>query len=596
MKRIKKIASLLLAMVMVFAMSVTAFANGEVESGADKDTVPAGKGNYTITIDDSTPGYTYAAYQIFSADLDVTDEALSNIQWGSAIDLDKAEKVFEGKSAKDVAKALADATSTDKDDPEVAQQYARKFAECLKENAPSVESKVAGSGYEITDLTAGYYMVMNTENGVPTDGSATRYILEVSKDETVKPKRDVLIKDKDIIDDVEGAVKVNEAPIGKVENFRVWAKLPSNYDKYDDYYLTFNDNLTKGFTFNNDVKVYVATNTGTEEQVNFDLATATEVTSRFYVASKDAVYNNKDVTAITVGIQNLKWIEEAGIGEGQGNYIVVTYSATVNEQAVVGIVGNPNYVNVEYSNDPNSVGDGKEEPDEPQEPKPNHPTGVTPDSETTTYTTELTITKVDGANQSILPGAGFTLTGTGVQVSLVAEEEFVEATEGIYWKLKDGTYTTTAPTIAEDETDNSEDYADVTKKYKRQVTIAEANEKTDYAIQGIVGEDGTVTFTGLAVGDYTLTETVTPSGYNTIDPIKFSISFDRETKLFTSNSEDIKLGTNANNTFETTIENNKGSLLPSTGGIGTTIFYVVGGILVIGAGILLVTKRRMKAQ
>ena len=84
---------------------------------------------------------------------------------------------------------------------------------------------------------------------------------------------------------------------------------------------------------------------------------------------------------------------------------------------------------------------------------------------------------------------------------------------------------------------------------------------------------------------------MTPAGYNTIAPITFTISFDKETKKFSTNNENISVG--ADNTLSTTIVNNAGAELPSTGGIGTTIFYVLGGLLVVCAGVLLITKRRM---
>ena len=121
--------------------------------------------------------------------------------------------------------------------------------------------------------------------------------------------------------------------------------------------------------------------------------------------------------------------------------------------------------------------------------------------------------------------------------------------------------------------------------------MAKGTGKTETDVVGTVQADGTVTFKGLGAGEYTLTETKTLPGYNTIDPITFTINFDATTKKFASTNPSIKV--EADNTLGTEIINQGGALLPSTGGIGTTIFYVVGGILVIGAGILLVAKKRM---
>ena len=283
-----------------------------------------------------------------------------------------------------------------------------------------------------------------------------------------------------------------------------------------------------------------------------------------------------------------------GVGDiTKGTKVVLTYTAILNENAVIAGDGNPNDVKLSYSNDPNNSGDGSTTPPEkPEKPTPEHPTGETPKIEVVTYTTELTILKKDEYNK-FLPGVEFTLTGNGVNIVLVTEEAFTEAADGEYWKLKDGTYTTTAPTMADDETDNSADYDDVNKKYEKTTTVVTKGNVGETAtdVVGVVGADGTVTFKGLGVGEYTITETKTLPGYNTIEPIKFTLTFNAETKSFASDNKNVTVG--GYNTLETSIVNQKGSLLPSTGGIGTTIFYVVGGILVIGAGILLVAKKRM---
>jgi LPXTG-motif cell wall-anchored protein len=101
-----------------------------------------------------------------------------------------------------------------------------------------------------------------------------------------------------------------------------------------------------------------------------------------------------------------------------------------------------------------------------------------------------------------------------------------------------------------------------------------------------------VKFTGLGAGTYTLTETVTPKGFNTCDPIVFEILFNEETKTFSSSNNEIDLDV-VNGVFTTTVINEAGSKLPTTGGMGTTLFYVFGGIMVLAAVVLLVTKKRM---
>ncbi len=154
---------------------------------------------------------------------------------------------------------------------------------------------------------------------------------------------------------------------------------------------------------------------------------------------------------------------------------------------------------------------------------------------------------------------------------------------GTYWKLKNDTYTTTEPTE-----DTKDHYADTVTKYAPTVeTKVETNAATTN-IRAEVGKDGKVTFSGLGVGTYKLEETKVPAGYNKMKDITFSITFNKDSKEFSTSGG---LGS-----LVATIDNFSGSTLPSTGGIGTTIFYIIGGILVIGAAILLVTKKRMSKE
>lgn len=160
---------------------------------------------------------------------------------------------------------------------------------------------------------------------------------------------------------------------------------------------------------------------------------------------------------------------------------------------------------------------------------------ITDVPEVKVYNAKLTVTKVDGNNQP-LAGAGFVLKNSG----------------GKYYKLEN------------DVVSWVDDVADATEY----LTTEDSN---------------VVTFTGLANGEYTLVEKTTPEGYNTAADEKFTVNGANTT-------------TQPNREQTTTVVNNAGSELPSTGGIGTTMFYVIGAILVLGAGVLLVTRRRMSAK
>ena len=258
----------------------------------------------------------------------------------------------------------------------------------------------------------------------------------------------------------------------------------------------------------------------------------------------------------------------------------------LNDNAVIAGEGNPNTVYLEFSNNPNDneVGTTTTPPLNPPAPGYDKPTGKTPNATVKTFTTEIKVNKVDG-NGNKLTGAGFTLTGSGISIDFVYEEEFVEAVEGTFYMLKDGTYTEEAPSEL-----TKDGYASTVVKYKKVVEIVAKNEGFEYVKVGAVDENGQLTFTGLGAGEYELVESTVPAGYNKATDISFKITFNAVEEKFSVNNSDVQ---DANNTFSVTVVNEKGLTLPETGGMGTTIFYIVGAILLIGSTVLFVTKRRM---
>ncbi|MBF7094427.1 isopeptide-forming domain-containing fimbrial protein [Streptococcus sp. HF-1907] len=221
------------------------------------------------------------------------------------------------------------------------------------------------------------------------------------------------------------------------------------------------------------------------------------------------------------------------LGGVAGGKVTVDYSAKLNENAVIGSKGNPNEVALIYSNNPNEKGTGK----------PND-TGKTPKDTVIVFTYKTVVNKVDKDKQP-LKGAGFTL-----------------------YKMVKGT-----------------------KTKVKEITAGEATK---------------FEFKGLDDGDYVLEETTTPAGYNTIKPITFTVEAKHDTEAAepkltkltgtAANGEITFTRAEANEDALTTqVVNKKGSILPSTGSVGTTILYIAGAILVLGAGILLITKKRMEA-
>ena len=236
-------------------------------------------------------------------------------------------------------------------------------------------------------------------------------------------------------------------------------------------------------------------------------------------------------------------------GVTKDSVIYVEFKATLTDDAVRGSAGNWNEVGLEFSNDPNWDGEGDE------------PTGNTPKDKVVVFTYELDVNKVD-PDGNALPGAAFALY-----------KQVTEGTEGA-------------------EADDEGNYWILVKEYK-------------------VENQTTFAFSGLDDGHYKLVETETPNGYNSIDPIEFDITAEHDELADTPTLKSLETtlpavdddgkdttvsGNLGTGVIETDIENNKGVQLPSTGGIGTTIFYVAGTILLVGAAILLVAKRRVTAE
>lgn len=580
----KKLVSVILCLMLVLGLATPAFAATNHE--------------HTITVTNNIEGYTYNAYQIFAGDLSA-DGKLSNVEWGEGVnsttllaDLQTIPAFTSCTTASDVAGVLA---TDSKDDNATAQTFAEVAAKHVATVGGTGVYDQTNKEYAIDVTGDGYYLVVNS--GVPNSTNTTysRYVLEVVSDVTVSHKGHFPTVEKRIIEDGEKLL-LNEASIGDNIRYAIQGTLPVDIDLYDSYFYRFTDTLSKGLTFAKASANLTVTVNGVD------------VTKYFYVSATD--YNAETGTVLTVSIQDLLALELVeGVGEiTKDTKIVLAYNATLNENAVIGNAnsntGNPNKVDLEYSNNPNNDGEGATNPpsENPTEPNPQQPTGKTPEKEVTTYTTELAIKKVDGQG-NILTGAEFALTGESVNVVVVTGQyyKYVGEGQGKYYKLITGAYTDMAPVLEDDPTTedvdekNSQYYAEPrTPDYAlvNTVTLDSLDSPTEYNIRGFVDENGLVKFTGLGAGTYTITETVTPQGYNTIDPIEFSISFDADNKIFESDNTKVMV-IGATNTLYSQITNVSGSTLPSTGGTGTTLFYIFGSILFVSAVVLLVTKKRM---
>lgn len=577
MRSMKKVASLALALVLCLSLSVGVW---------------AGNGTHTITITNETSDHTYQAYQVFKGDY--AEDKLSNIDWGSGVnytallaELRKLTAYKDCTTAADVAEVLHGFANDSDNLKAFAAVVGDYLTTTCVESSGSTASDTKQS-YSISVTGDGYYFIKDKDHTVTAAGDAyTAYMLQVVGDVNVNAKDETITSDKKIASDdyadnydtddsVTADGKASNGAIGSTVNFELTVVIPQNAASYSYYYCVLNDTLSEGLTF---VESTVVVSAGTDTLVK-------DTDYKLYTG------NDADGKTFQIAMLNAKLLA--------GKTIKVTYCATINENAVIGAAGNPNAFDVTYSNNPNYK--YKEETENPEgKPGSGVPTGTTPEKQTYTYVTGIKLKKTD-PDENALTGAQFTITGASVKYVLTMTSSFVEDTRGEYYKLKDGTYTKTAPS---DDTENQ--YDDATKKYKETVTSNVLGDTTDEKIEAYVGADGIVYFTGLGEGVYTIKETVTPPGFNTIDDITVTIDWTAPTapttdcvwaaksKVGTAGNESI-LTLNNDGVFEITVVNQAGATLPETGGTGTTIFYVVGGMLAVLAAVLLITRKRMGTE
>lgn len=367
--------------------------------------------------------------------------------------------------------------------------------------------------------------------------------------------------------------KANGVSIGDTVNYEIKTTMP-DLTGYEKYYYVINDKMAAGLTFD-PTSVVIMNGTKT-------LTAGTD----YEVQVED------EAGDYTFQIVFLDFVTKRN--EAPGSEFVVTYNAVLNENADRTTAGNLNTADLTYSNNPNYDYDGTIPTGD--EPGDGEPTGTTPDKQTKTYTANIKLTKTDKDGNK-LTGAKFQLTGTAAKAVLINEQCFKKSTDGTYYMLKDGTFTEAVPT----ET-TTKNYDDVNTKYALVEKITKDTKDEPICMEAYVKSDGTLEFNGLAAGTYTLTELVAPEGFNKLEnPITVVINDDgikfekgaEDPDLWTAtvDGENVTMGDTATAAFD--VVNNPGDTLPSTGGIGTKLFYLFGGMLAVGSGVLLVTKKRM---
>lgn len=573
MKKARKLTAVLLSLVMLLALVVPA-------SAAE---------NYSITIHNDKTGHTYEAYQIFAGTVSSDEETngetggpmLGDITWGSgvngetllaALKVANAEKYAACTTAANVAEALGTETATAAD----AAAFADIAAQHLTATVAGTATAPNDDGnYIIEGLPAGYYLVKDKDGTLDgTADTATDYIVQVLGNVAMEPKDSgIPTLEKKVAEqgkgdegkyDLDGGYgthynDVADWNIGDRVPFKLIGSIP-DMDAYDTYQYIFHDTISAGLRLDIDsFDVYVA-----QEKNQDPVALGwKEIPAANYELTQTA-------DGFTLKIDNLK--EFPYVDEEGRNYILVFYDAVLNENAEIGLPGNENSAYLEFSNNPN--GDGL---------------GRTTEDTVIVFTYELDGTKVDGADVNTkLADAQFVLLNGAKSEAAMVENGKVTG------------WVKVATEAAAGDVQMPGTYEEWVERYGDQNVILTS------------AADGIFKIAGLDDGTYFLREIQAPNGYNLLEgDVQLVIT------ATTANGQDwnsgiatdalkgltitVDNGAAQNGDLDTgivnvTVENNRGATLPETGGMGTTLFYIIGGLLVVGAGILLVVRIRMKAH
>ena len=499
MKHARKLTSLLLALVMVFALAVTAFAQDE--------TVPGGTGS--ITISNAAKGETYTIYKLFDATVNADG---SSIAYTGEIPASLNTYFTADKNH------YISATPAAKDGANMSEGLKTALKAWTADATAVATAESDGSALNFKGLAYGYYVVTTTQGD-----------MLISVDSTM-PSVTIVDKNSSAPKDLRKTASSKDVSIGDTVTYTVRFKT-SNYDgagkdAKEILSYTIEDTLPD-FLSSVNVTSIIVDNDGKDTTTNDQV----DVTAQF--ADKKIV---------------IDWYDEANSKflHDNGATVTITYTAKVTEKAHIDGNGNTNNVTVTWTTkNGNEPGPGKLETKE------------------TIFTYAIALKKVNNKGTA-LPGAVFEFPF------------YVKSTAD----ATDGAYIYAGTTGGEDLTN--------------QITTPES---------------GVIVVKGVKSGSYEITEVTAPAGYNkltapvTVEAVKTSQTSTHTTVYLDEN------GNTTNTQTEKTIEvkvdianiaatavvvvNKAGTELPSTGGMGTTIFYVLGAVLVVGAGVLLVTKKRM---
>lgn len=502
MRITRKLASLLLALVMALALCVPAFAASGTNSNNGK-----------ITINNAVVGQTYNIYQILTLESYNTETSAyaykANSAWSTFINSTAINGVYVNVDNDGYVtwKTGADAAAFAK----AAQAYAKENPTTI--TADGTVTATTTTAVAFTGLNLGYYLVDSTLGTLCSlDTTSTEVTIQ---EKNAAPSNVKTVQEDSKVNNADkGWGATNDADIGQTVNFQSTITAQAGAENY-----VFHDKMSAGLTLD---KASIKVNGVAVTDANGD-----DVANDNYTVSFPSGEGSDGCTfEIAFAKSYLDTITQA-------TTITITYSATLNSSAVVGLNGNPNSSKLSYGEINSTTG---------------KPTSDTPDSITTTYTWDVDVLKyANGVETNVLAGVKFVLLNSD--------------------KSKVAT-------------------VDTTGKLTGWVAVPTGDATWDSTSILTTNSDGKICIDGLDADTYYLREIEALPGFNVLSSDQ-EVKIDGATKVEGSD-------TLIYITKVVKINNQSGTQLPSTGGIGTTLFYIAGGVLVVGAAVLLVTKRRME--
>lgn len=517
MKLIKKIAAIMLSVMMVLGMASVVSADG-TESG----TPAANTG--TITINNAIAGQTYKIYKIL--ELESYDETTRNYAYKATPDwktfIESSTDYFKTDSNGGVTWNAASGETEDQKATKAAEfaKLALAHANKSDEIINPIRTETANSSettpqkIEFSNLSLGYYLV-DSSAGALCSLNTTATEVEIREKNGV-PSVEKKVQE----DSTNNWGESNTADIGQTVNFQTTITAQPGAQNY-----VLHDKMDAGLTFDiNSVRVKLKKSGATTESA--------VDTSKYEV-------KNSGLESPNPCIFHVEFKKEFCDTLGSNDQIIVTYSATLNENAVIAGEGNKNETWLKY-------GDNSE---------------TTHDTTTTkTYSIPIFKYTTKDSKETGLEGAKFTLS-------------------------KDEKGTTPIELVSVSKDDTAGDIYRVAKE-NESTGITKITEIT-------TTKSGKFTIKGLDADTYYLTETQQPAGYNKLSaPIKIKIDDDGKVSILKSAANSAE--TSEDITDYVKVLNNTGTLLPTTGGNGTSLIYFLGAVLALVSGVVLITKQRMK--